>query len=247
MYRYKINVEYDGSKFSGWQKQSGALTIQGAIEEAIEKLTQIKTEVVGAGRTDSGVHAIGQVAHFDLPKELTMRVINQGLNYYLKHCGVCVYGAECLGENSNFHARFSAKQRTYIYKIINRDYPLTFEENLYWFIPKDLDVVKMQESANILIGTNDLSTFRASGCQALSPIKTINAISIEKINSYINIIISAPSFLYHQVRNIVGALYFVGCGKWSIADFTYAFKSCDRTKGAITAPACGLYFYQVEY
>jgi tRNA pseudouridine38-40 synthase len=247
MYRYKINVEYDGSKFSGWQKQDDVLTIQGVIEEAIEKLTQIKTEVVGAGRTDSGVHAISQVAHFDLPKELTMRVINQGLNYYLKKFGISIYGAEFLGENSTFHARFSAKKRTYIYKIINRDYPLTFEKNLYWFIPKSLDVKKMQESSHMLIGTNDLSTFRASGCQALSPIKTINSISIEKVNSYITIIICAPSFLYHQVRNIVGALYFVGCGKWSIADFAIAFKSCDRTKGAITAPACGLYFYHVEY
>ncbi len=248
MYRYKFNVEYDGTLFCGWQKQKNVPnTIQEKLETAIFNFSGIKVDVCGAGRTDAGVHSIGQVAHFDLNKKIESYVVNNAINFYLKCSGISVYNVECLGENSIFHSRFSAKERTYIYKMMCRNYPLTFQSKMYWLVCKKLNIDAMTESANFLLGTHDFSTFRASNCQSKSPIKTLSQIKIKDYNDNIEIIVSAPSFLYHQVRNIVGALYFVGLNKWSVKDFLNAFLLKDRTKGAITAPAYGLYFYKVDY
>ncbi len=247
MYRYKVKIEYQGTVFSGWQRQENAFTIQEAIEQALFVMTKEKAEVYGSGRTDAGVHAIAQVAHLDLTKNFTSYQLQQGLNYHLRNHPISIYDVCNLGENSEFHARFSAIERSYIYKILNRGNKPTWEHDLTWWVPQKLDVNVMQKASNLLLGHHDFSTFRAQGCQAKSPMKTINSINFVQDGDIIAMNIKAPSFLYHQVRNIVGSLYKVGLKHWTIDEFHGAFLSCDRTKGGLTAPSCGLYFHEVTY
>ncbi|MFL1780686.1 tRNA pseudouridine(38-40) synthase TruA [Candidatus Hepatincolaceae symbiont of Richtersius coronifer] len=247
MYRYKIYIEYNGTNLNGWQSQKNAFGVQEAIEKALISMKFQTTSVVGAGRTDAGVHAIEQIAHFDCDRYYDEFRFKQGLNYYLKTYGIAIAKVERLLQADGFHARYDAKSRSYIYKILNRNYPETFDTNLVWWIPYPMDVEKMQAACQLLIGTQDLSTFRARGCQSKSPVKTINEITITKDNQLIIIFIKAPSFMYHQVRNIVGALSYVATGIWTIEKFHKALLACDRTKGSITAPAKGLYLFKVEY
>ena len=243
--RYKLLIEYDGTPFVGWQRQQSQLSVQEVLERALSISIREKIEIQGSGRTDTGVHALGQVAHFDTTKSLDLYKLRESVNALVRPYPVCVKEIESVADD--FHARFSAKQRTYIYQIQNTRYPPALDKNRVWWFVHPLDENKMQRAADLLIGKHDLSTFRASQCQAKSPIKTIDEIQVIRTDETILIQVKARSFLYHQVRNIVGSLVYVGRGKWTIADFEKAFHACDRTKGGETAPACGLYFVSVQY
>ena len=244
--RYKLVIEYDGTPFCGWQKQQGQQTVQEILEKAISVATRQKNiELSGSGRTDTGVHALAQVAHFDCDKKLDLYKFRESLNALVRPHPISIREITIVPDD--FHARFGAKQRSYLYKIQNTRYPPALNVNRVWWYTYPLDENKMQQAANLLIGKHDLSTFRAAGCQAKSPLKTIDEISIKRDGDFITLEIKAKSFLYHQVRNIVGSLVYVGSGKWSINDFKSAFEARDRTKGGETAPAAGLYFSGVLY
>jgi len=245
MHRYKLIVEYNGTPFCGWQRQSGVLTVQQCLEEAVQPLTKDLVSVNGAGRTDTGVHALGQVAHFETDKNLDAFRIQECMNAYLAELPISVLSVEKVDEG--FHARFSAVERFYLYKIINRRSKLTLDKNRAWKILKPLDSEKMNEVAQLLVGKHDFPAFRAKGCQSNSPVKTLNSISVERLGDRVIVKLSAKSFLYHQVRNIVGSLQKVGIGEWSAGKFREVFESRDRTQAAATAPACGLYFWKVRY
>ncbi len=243
--RYKITIEYDGTEFSGWQIQASCRSIQQSIEEAIEKFSSEKVIIHGAGRTDAGVHAIGQVAHFDLEKHYEPKEVQGAVNFFLKPNPIIITNCEIVDEN--FHARFSAIQRVYKYIILNRKDPSVFYNERAWHIRSELDTEKMQEAANFLIGKHDFTSFRASQCQAASPIKTIDQINIFTEDEIIYILVEAKSFLHHMVRNIVGSLILVGLKKWSPEDMRTVLEAKDRRKAGQTAPACGLYFMKVVY
>lgn len=246
MPRYKLTIEYDGTDYHGWQVQDNLPTIQGEIEKAIQKLCDQKQTLHCSGRTDAGVHAFAQVAHVDLPRPYEEFKIRDALNFYLKPQPIAILKAEEMGDD--FHARFSTTKRSYLYKIINRYSPLTVDKNRAWQIPRKLDVEAMQEATKVLIGQHDFTTFRASECQALSPIKTLEELTVTQTESdVIEIFARSRSFLHHQVRNMVGSLKLVGDGRWSKQDLQAALEAKDRTKGGPTAPACGLYLYKIEY
>ncbi|MBR6412908.1 MAG: tRNA pseudouridine(38-40) synthase TruA [Alphaproteobacteria bacterium] len=243
--RYKLTIEYDGTPFCGWQKQQGQSSVQESLEKALQTALRHSVELVGSGRTDTGVHALGQVAHFDTEVPVDTYKLRESLNALVRPDPISV--RDIVSVPDTFHARFSAKQRAYLYRIQNTRFPPALQNNRVWWFVHPLDEEKMQQAAKILIGKHDLSTFRAAGCQAKSPLKTIDEISVRRVGEEILVEIKARSFLYHQVRNIVGSLVYVGCGKWSISDFESAFKACDRTRGGETAPAHGLYFMSVLY
>jgi tRNA pseudouridine38-40 synthase len=245
MPRYKIIIEYDGTNISGWQRQASSPSIQQFIEEAIEKFSREKTIVYGAGRTDSGVHALGQVAHFDLEKEYPTNIIQRAINHFLRPNKIAIL--DCSIVDNNFNARFSAKKRHYRYVILNRNVPSVFENYRAWHVREKLDIEKLQIAANILIGKHDFTSFRATHCQALSPIKTLDKIQVYKEKEHIIITLEAKSFLHHMVRNIVGSLALVGNGKWQPSDIANALEAKNRCSAGPTAPACGLYFVQVDY
>jgi len=245
MNRYKLIVEYDGTPFCGWQRQGGVLSIQQCLEESVQPLIKDLVVMSGAGRTDAGVHALGQVAHFETEKNLDAFRIQECMNAYLVDYPISVLSVEQVDED--FHSRFSAVERFYIYKIVNRRSKLALDINRAWKILRPLDAKRMDNIAQILVGKHDFSAFRAKGCQALSPIKTLNSISVERFGEQVIIKLAAKSFLYHQVRNIVGSLQKVGTGEWSEDEFLSVFKSKDRSQAAATAPACGLYFWKVRY
>jgi tRNA pseudouridine38-40 synthase len=244
--RYKIKIEYDGTNYCGWQKQHHSVSICAEIEKAIFNFSGENVELYGSGRTDAGVHAYGQIAHFDLNKEnISPEKIRLALNFYLK--GKMIVIISCEEAAMNFHARFDAIQRSYIYKICHRPSPLTFNYNRMLHIYEKLDLDLMQQAANFLIGQHDFSSLRASDCQAKSPIKKITNIVIIKNGQMIEIHVSARSFLYHMVRNIVGTLRYVANGKMSLEEFKTNFIAKDRSKMGPTAPACGLYLNEIEY
>jgi len=245
MTRWKLIIEYDGTDFCGWQKQTNAVSVQQTLEEAIEKFSGDKAETHVAGRTDTGVHAVAQVAHIDLAKSTNGDVIRDAVNFYLRPHKISLLHAEQVDES--FHARFSALKRSYRYYILNRRPPLTLRSAYAWHIIKPLNLPAMQMAASKLIGTYDFSTFRAQNCQANSPIRTLDGLKLTQNGDEILIETEARSFLYHQVRNMVGTLTMVGSGAWSMSDFEAAFAACDRTKGGPTAPAHGLYFWTVDY
>jgi len=245
--RYKIEIEYDGTNLVGWQKQREGESVQSLLGEAIKDFCGEDAEIFGAGRTDAGVHAIAQTAHFDIKKEVESFKLREGLNFYLRSydAPVSVLSAEPVSED--FHARFSAVSRSYIYRILNRRAPAVLEKNRVWWMPVPLDVEKMRQAATYLIGHHDFTSFRAAECQALSPMKTLDKIEIEQIGEEIRFYVEAKSFLYHQVRNIVGTLKMVGDGHLQAEDVKTILEAKDRKKAGPTAPACGLYFYQVKY
>ena len=243
--RVCIRLEYDGSDYVGWQKQSNGKSIQECVEEAASKLFGEKVVIYGSGRTDAGVHALGQIAHFDVIKELENYKIRDGLNYYLKPEKISILMAEQV--KNDFHSRFSATQRSYLYKISNRRSPLTFELYQKWHIPSVLNIDKMILASKCLIGTHDFSTFRGANCQSKSPIKKLDEIIIEQKNYDIEIKVIARSFLYKQVRSIVGSLKLVGVGKWDVSDMKKALEFCDRKKVGFVAPAHGLYLYDIKF
>ena len=245
MSRYKLVIEYDGTNYVGWQHQPNLPSIQKSIEDAVFSFCQETTEVYGSGRTDAGVHALGQVAHVSLNKEHDPYKVRQGLNFYLKKHSISILSVELVPED--FHARYSAVKRKYIYKMIARPSPLALDKNKAWHIYKPMNLKSMQDGANHLIGLHDFTTFRASECQAKSPVKTIDKIEITQEGDSIFFTLEAQSFLHHQVRNIVGTLKLVGEGKWNPDDIKTALEKKDRSAGGTTAPACGLYFHTVLY
>ncbi len=247
MQRYKAIVEYDGTGLAGWQAQKSPAmpTVQEFIEEAIFKFCQETVRVQCSGRTDAGVHARGQVIHFDLEAERELYKIQHGINYHLENKPTALLNIEKV--HAEFNARFDAKKRYYRYHIINRQAPLVLEKNRAWCIHKELDIPAMREAAGFLVGQHDFSSFRAAECQANSPIKTLDKISISQEGDTVYIDVEGLSFLHNMVRNIVGTLKLVGEGKWQPADVKKALEAKDRCAAGPTAPACGLYFMKVDY
>lgn len=243
--RYKLCISYDGTSFCGWQRQKSGPSIQQTIEEALLVCLKKEITLFGSGRTDTGVHAYHQIAHFDFDDKIDTYRLRESLNALVRPHPISIKSVEIVSDD--FHARFSAKKRTYIYKIFNAPYPPALDNNRVWWYRHTLDVNKMQNAAQILVGKHDFSTFRASECQAKSPIKTIDSITFEQQNEYILMTITAKSFLHHQVRNIMGSLVLVGANKWSLDDLKKALEAKDRKLGGPTAPATGLYFYNIEY
>ncbi len=245
MVRWKITLEYDGRPFVGWQRQANGPSVQEAIEEALLGFAQERVTVHGAGRTDSGVHAIGQVAHFDLARASDPDTVRDALNYHLGSAPIVVLAAEAVDED--FHARFSATRRIYLYRILNRRPPPALEAGRVWHVPRPLDAAAMAAAAEVLVGRHDFTSFRAKECQADSPVRTLDRLAVEREGDEIRVVAEARSFLHHQVRNIVGTLKLVGEGRWSRDDVAAAFSARDRAAAGPTAPAEGLYLVRVDY
>jgi tRNA pseudouridine38-40 synthase len=243
--RWKLTIEYEGTAFSGWQRQPNAQSVQQALEEAFGKFCGEAVMVQGAGRTDAGVHARGQVAHVDVAKKTTAETVRDALNYYVRPVKISILSVEQVDDT--FHARFSAIGRSYRYRIVNRRAPLALSADKAWHVRRPLDTDAMQVAASLLLGHHDFSTFRAKDCQSKSPMKTLDRLDVVREGEEIVIHTAARSFLYHQVRNMVGTLCLVGNGGWSLPDFKTAFETRDRAAGGPTAPACGLYFWDVAY
>ncbi len=245
MARYKLTIEYDGTPFCGWQRQADRMSVQQALEEAVERFSGEAVTSQAAGRTDAGVHALGQVAHIDLSKDWDPFRIREAMNYHLREFPVVI--VECDAVSGDFEARFSALARHYEYRILNRRAPAALERNQVWHVPKPLDVGKMHEAAQLILGLHDFTTFRSSECQANSPMRTLDRLDVAGDGEMIAITASARSFLHHQVRSMVGCLKLVGMGRWSPADFRAALDAADRSRCAAMAPASGLYLTGVDY
>jgi tRNA pseudouridine38-40 synthase len=243
--RYKLTIEYDGGPFVGWQAQANGVSVQGVIESAFEALCGARIGLRGAGRTDAGVHASGQVAHADLPKPWRTDRLRDALNAHLRQHPVAILAAEEVAEN--FDARFSALKRHYFYRIINRRAPLTYDRGRAWLVRRNLDAAAMHEAAQCLVGKHDFSTFRAAECQAESPLRTLERLDVERSGEEIHIRASARSFLHTQVRSMVGSLEHVGSGKWTAADLRATLEARDRRRCGRVAPAAGLYLVKVDY
>ena len=245
MPRYKITVEYDGTPFAGWQIQANGPSIQGELARAIEALSGVNVVPRGAGRTDAGVHARGQVAHFDLERQYPPETMRNALNHHLRPAPIAIVACEIVDES--FDARFSAKARHYIYRIVNRRARLALDRDRAWQVPVPLDAAAMHEAAQHLIGRHDFTTFRSSQCQGKSPLRTLDKLEVARDGEDIFIAASARSFLHHQVRSMAGSLKLVGEGKWQPEDLRRILEACDRTACGPVAPACGLYFMKVDY
>lgn len=245
MPRYRITVEYDGGPFVGWQRQDNGPSVQGTLEAAITSFSSETATVTGAGRTDAGVHALGQVAHFDLAKDFHPDRVRDALNHFVRPAPIAVLNAEIA--DPEFHARFSAKARHYLFRIICRRAPLALERGHAWHVVHDLDAEAMHAAAQTLIGQHDFTTFRAAECQAKSPVKTLDKLTVRRALDEIDIEASARSFLHHQVRSMVGTLKLVGEGKWRPRDVAEALKACDRSRCGPVSPPDGLYLVRVDY
>lgn len=245
MHRFKLILEYDGGPFVGWQRQENGLSVQEHLETAIHGFSGETVTTFAAGRTDAGVHAFGQVAHFDLEKDISALKVREALNHHLKPLPVAVLQVE--ETDTAFHARFNARERHYIYRIVNRRAPLTIDSGHAWAVARPLDETAMDEAARHLVGKHDFTTFRAAGCQSDSPVKSMNAAHVERAGEDIRIFVSARSFLYNQVRSIAGSLKLVGEGKWAPEDFKAALDAADRAACGPVAPPHGLYFARVDY
>jgi tRNA pseudouridine38-40 synthase len=245
MPRFKLTIEYDGGPFVGWQRQDNGLSVQRALEDAARAYCQADIPVHGAGRTDAGVHALGQVAHVDLPRDDRPAVVANAFNAHLRPHPIAVLKAEKVADD--FHARFSATERGYLYRIVNRRAPAVLEQGHVWWVKPPLDVAAMHEAAQVLVGRHDFTSFRATDCQAESPVRTVDEITVTRSGEIINVTARARSFLHHQIRNIVGTLKLVGEGKWTKADVQRALDACDRAAAGPTAPPDGLYLTHVRY
>ncbi len=248
MLRYRLLLEYDGGPFRGWQRQEEDPSVQVAIEEAVKAFCGERVIVEGSGRTDTGVHALGQVAHFDLTKPRAARQIRMGLNHHLvRNVNGNVIVRDCEKAEADFHARFSATKRCYLYRILNRFSPPALDRNRVWWVPQELDLKAMKIAARTLEGTHDFTSFRASGCQADSPVRTLDAFSIEREGETFLVRARSRSFLYRQVRNMVGSLVEVGRGKEGTDFLEKALFAKDRMAAGPAAPARGLYLEAVSY
>lgn len=245
MPRYKLTIEYDGTPFVGWQRQADALSVQEAIETAIERFSGEAVRTQTAGRTDAGVHARGQVAHFDLSREWGPFRISEALNYHLRPNPIAILACEEVG--GDFEARFSAIARHYQYRILNRRARPAIEEGRVWHVAVQLDADAMHEAAKVLLGRHDFTTFRSAQCQANSPLRTLDRLEVFREGDAVIIEASARSFLHHQVRSMTGSLKLVGEGKWSADDLRAALDAKDRARCGPMAPASGLYLMGVDY
>jgi tRNA pseudouridine38-40 synthase len=245
MPRYRLLIEYDGAGFVGWQKQTNGLSVQEALSKAVFGFCGEQVDVTGAGRTDAGVHASGQTAHIDLSKEWPVDTIRDAINFHLRPHAVCVLAADLVADD--FHARFDAVGREYRYVILNRKPPVTLERGKVWHVVQPLDAGAMQEAAHYLVGRHDFTTFRAAACQAKSPVKTVEEISVTRHGSHIVIEAKARSFLHNQVRSFAGTLKWVGEGKWRPIDVADALAARDRTRCGPVAPPDGLTLVAVKY
>jgi tRNA pseudouridine38-40 synthase len=245
MPRYRITIEYDGTPFVGWQVQAAGRSVQGEITEAIGRFSGEAVAVRGAGRTDAGVHARGQVAHFDLARPWETFKIREALNFHLRPHPISILEAQEV--DGRFDARFSATGRHYLYRILSRRAPPALERDRVWWLPVGLDVAAMHEAAQGLLGRHDFTTFRAAGCQAKSPLRTLDRLDVARDGEEIGIRASARSFLHSQVRSMVGSLKLVGEGKWRPRELRAALDARDRAACGPVAPASGLYLMQVDY
>jgi tRNA pseudouridine38-40 synthase len=245
MPRYRLTLEYDGTPFVGWQVQALAPSVQGRLAEALRKFCGETVVPRGAGRTDAGVHALGQVAHVDLAREWPPDTARAAVNFHLKPDPISVL--DCAIVPADFDARFSAVARHYHYRILARQGPPALDGNRVWWVPQRLEPAAMAEAARVLVGRHDFTTFRAAGCQAKSPVKTLDRLEVTTSGNEIVIEASARSFLHHQVRSMVGSLKLVGEGKWSAADLAAALAAKDRAACGTVAPARGLYLVRVDY
>lgn len=245
MPRYRLTIEYDGTPFVGWQIQPEGLSVQGALQSAVFKFSGEAATVRGAGRTDAGVHALGQVAHLDLTRDWPAERVRDALNYHLKPAPAVVLS--CARVPETFDARFSAVMRHYVYRILVRRARPVIERDRVWWIMHQLDTGAMAAAARHLIGRHDFTTFRAAQCQAASPIRTLDRLDVARDGEEIVIRASARSFLHNQVRSMVGTLKLVGEGKWSADDVAAALCARDRTRCGPVAPASGLYLAAVDY
>lgn len=245
MKRFKLIIEYDGTSFVGWQKQEGLLSVQGVLEECLLDFLGEPTPVWGSGRTDAGVHATGQVAHMDIQKNYTPFSIQGALNKRLRDIPISIVAVEEV--SSDFHARFSAISRSYEYKILNQRMPSALDRHRAWWVIRPLSVEAMRDGAQYLLGHHDFSSFRNSHCQASSPYRTLDELSIEKRENFILIKTRARSFLHNQVRNMVGTLKRVGEGYWQPEKVKEILEAQDRRAAGPTAPACGLYLTAIRF
>jgi tRNA pseudouridine38-40 synthase len=245
MARYRLTLEYDGTPFVGWQVQALGRSVQGSLAQAICKFCGEAVQLKGAGRTDAGVHALGQVAHFDLEREWPPDTVRAAVNFHLKPDPIVV--RDCAIVPPDFDARFSAVARHYRYRILARPTPSALDGDRVWWVPQALSPEAMREAASAFVGRHDFTTFRAAGCQARSPVKTLDRFEVTTAGSEIVIDASARSFLHNQVRSMVGSLKLVGEGKWSAADLAAALAAKDRARCGPVAPARGLYLVRVDY
>jgi len=245
MPRYRILIEYDGTPFHGWQRQAQGPSVQGALEEALNRFCGEPASVRGAGRTDSGVHALGQVAHFDLQKSWEPFKVREALNFHLKPAPIVVL--DCAVAADDFDARYSATARHYRYRILSRRAPPALDRDRVWWLPIQLDADAMGRAAGALLGRHDFTTFRAAQCQANSPLRTLDRLDVSRQGEEIVIAASARSFLHNQVRSMVGSLKLVGEGKWQASDLAAALAAKDRAACGPVAPAWGLYLVRVDY
>ena len=245
MHRYKLHLEYDGTPFVGWQMQENRPSVQSCLIEAVKAFSGEDVIPRGAGRTDAGVHALGQVSHFDLAKDWEPDKVRDALNAQLRPDPISVLNCERAAED--FDARFSAKARHYLYRIVDRRAPLALERNRAWGVFRPLDAEVMHEAARTLIGNHDFTTFRSTECQAPSPVKTLDRLEISRHGEVIRIEVSARSFLHNQVRSMVGSLKLVGDGRWTKRDLQQALEARDRNACGQVAPPCGLYLVKVDY
>ena len=245
MPRYRVTVEYDGGPFAGWQRQDNGPSIQSALEEAIFKLSAERVGVTGAGRTDAGVHARGQVAHFDLVKEFSGDKVRDALNAHLRPAPIAILEAAVAAPD--FHARFSAIGRHYEYRILCRRAPPALDRGHVWHVSRALNAEAMQQAAQCFAGQHDFTTFRSSECQAKSPVKTIYRFDVSRQGDEIVLYTRARSFLHHQVRSMTGTLKLVGEGKWRPSDVARALEARDRTRCGTVAPPDGLTLLRVDY
>lgn len=245
MPRYRLTIEYDGSPFSGWQRQAGTLSVQQVVEEAIAKMSGETVTIQAAGRTDSGVHALGQVVSFDLGKDWDPFRIREALNFHTKPHPVAIVASEAVADD--FEARFSAIARHYEYRILNRRSRPALDAFRVWHCPMDLDAEPMHAAAQLILGKHDFTTFRAAECQAKSPEKTLDRLDVSREGEIIVVRASARSFLHSQVRSMVGSLKLVGEGKWRPRDFRAILDARDRSRCGPLAPPDGLYLMRVDY
>jgi tRNA pseudouridine38-40 synthase len=242
---YRITIEYDGRDLVGWQRQKNGPSVQQHIEEAIFDFCGEEVRIQGAGRTDAGVHALRQVANFELTSNRKPQVVMNALNQHLKPAPIAIL--ECLEIDEEFNARFSATKRHYLYRIINRRAPLTVDAGLAWHVKRDLHADAMNNAAQILVGRHDFTSFRAAACQANSPVRTLEKLTVEREGEEIQIRASAISFLHNQVRSMVGSLSLVGTGQWTENDLRAALEAKDRQRAGPNAPPYGLYLTRVDY
>lgn len=245
MTRFRFTVEYDGRPFVGWQRQDNGSSVQQALEDAVFGFCGERAVVQGAGRTDAGVHALGQVAHVDIDKPAVADTVRDAVNFHLRPWPVAVLRVQAV--DRQFHARFDATARRYRYRIVNRRAPLALDAGRAWPVNVPLDAGKMHEAAQRLVGQHDFSSFRAAMCQAKSPVKTLSSLTVSRHGEAIEIDVEARSFLHNQVRIMVGTLKQVGEGRWSADDVSEALEAKDRAAAGATAPPDGLYLVGVDY